>query len=140
MSSDILNKKVGDSPEPRTYSAGAVVQFAVQNYNINTFDGGFIAEIRLRPDEVVSWPEDEDEPEVSELPITRHPFFFMDNQPSALREFAKSMEQYVGIPFDEDQSLGELLQELRGSAVTFFVKEGPDDRGNYKFYLRHNTD
>lgn len=138
MSNDILNKKISDSPEPLTYATGAIVEFKMLSYRVNSVTGGFIANLRLQPNEIIDWPEtDGDEPDVSQLPLIQKSEFFMDNQPSALREFAETVKTYAGIEVD-DGTLGDLLNEMRGAAVTFFVSSGPNERGDYRLYWRHN--
>lgn len=140
MTTGILDIKVGDSPEPKTYAAGALVEFKVTSYKPQAVTGGRLVRVMLKPVDVIDWPEDYEAPDVSQLPLTSKTFFFMDNQPSALNEFSKDMETYVGIEHNDENTLRDILEELRGAAVTFFVADGPNERGDYKLYLRHNND
>lgn len=135
---DILDRKIADSPEPLTYAVGAVVEFKVLSYRLSTITGGALINLRLQPVEVKDWPDEE--PDVSQLPLMTKTVFLMDNQPSALREFANDMETYAGIDQDDVETTRDLLDTLRGAALTLYVSRGPNERGDYTTYYRHNSD
>ena len=140
MSNDVLNKKVADSPAPTTYSPGSLIEFKVVSYKVQTVTGGFLVRVSLQPLDIVDWPEDEDTPDISQLPLNSYTFFFMDNRPSALSQFSLDMEKYMGIEHDESNTLRAILEEMRGAAVTFYISDGPNERGDYKMYMRQNND
>lgn len=140
MSNDVLNKKVADSPEPKQYAPGALIEFKVVSYKASTVTGGFLVRVSLQPIDILDWPEDEETPDVSQLPLTSKTYFFMDNRPSALSEFSLEMEKFMGIEHDPSNALRDILEQMRGAAATFYVADGPNERGDYKFYARQNAD